>query len=170
MALKVKRIRRVAVAVLDIEAALERYKMLFNIDPFDWGEEAELKYKWVAFRFGSEGDNQCSMEFLSPMNDPDGEVLIGKFIKKKGEGLYMVTLEMEEDNKTFEVQLNDMGITASWGNANFTEGPGLHELDRVLHQPERRVRRIVYPCPRCSQVPAQRRGDTQVPGLNGQSS
>ncbi len=124
MALKVNRIRRIAVAVIDIEAAVERYKMLFDIDPFDWGEEPDLKYKWVAFRFGSQGESQCSMEFLSPMNDPDGEVLIGKFIKKKGEGLYMVTLEMEENNKTFEMQLNDMGIAPSWGNANFPDGPG----------------------------------------------
>ena len=123
MALKVKRIRRIAIAVLDIEAALERYKMLFDIDPYDWGEAPDLKYKWVAFRFGSDGENQCSMEFLSPMNDPEGEMLIGKFIKKKGEGLYMVTIEMEEKNKTFEMELKGMGIEPSWGNAAFTEGP-----------------------------------------------
>ncbi|MFH1775231.1 MAG: VOC family protein [Chloroflexota bacterium] len=123
MALKVKRIRRVAVAVVDIEGAAERYKQLFDIDPFDWGEVPELKYKWIAFRFGSEGASQCSMEFLSPMNDPDGEVLIGKFIRKRGEGLYMVTLEMEEDNKTFEAQLSGMGIKPSWGNAVFEDGP-----------------------------------------------
>ena len=63
------------------------------------------------------------MEFLSPMNDPEGETLIGKFIKKKGEGLYMVTLEMEEDNKTFEYDLTQMGIQPTWGNAYFEEGP-----------------------------------------------
>jgi len=123
MALKVKRIKRIAVAVLDIEAALERFNKLFGIDPFDWGDVPDLKYKWVAFRLGSEGDNQCTMEFLSPMNDPEGEQLIGKFIKRRGEGLYMVTLEMEEENKTFEVQLKEMGIEPSWGNAFFQEGP-----------------------------------------------
>ena len=123
MAIKVNRIRRVAVAVTDIDAALERYKKLFDIDPFDWGEEPEHRYKWVAFRFGSQGDAQCSMEFLSPMNDPEGETLIGKFIKKRGEGLYMVTLEMEEDNKTFEYDLTQMGIQPTWGNAYFEEGP-----------------------------------------------
>lgn len=123
MALNIRRIRRIAVAVLDIEAAIERYKKLFNIDPFDWGEAPDLKYKWVAFRFGTEGANQCSMEFLSPMNDPDGEVLIGKFIKKRGEGVYMVTLEMEDDNKTFEAELRGMGIEPSWGNAYFNDGP-----------------------------------------------
>ncbi len=123
MALKINRIRRIAVAVKDIDAALEKYKKLFDIDPFDWGEATEEQYKWVSFRFGKDGANQCSMEFLSPMNDPDGEVLIGKFIKNKGEGLYMVTLEMEEDNKTFEMQMKDMGIQPSWGNAFFTEGP-----------------------------------------------
>ena len=32
-------------------------------------------------------------------------------------------LEMEEDNKTFELQLKDMGIEPSWGNAYFNEGP-----------------------------------------------
>jgi len=123
LSLKVRRIRRIAVAVKDIQAAVERYNKLFNIDPFDWGEVPEHKYKWVAFRLGTEGDSQCSMEFLSPMNDPEGEVLIGKFIKNRGEGLYMVTLEMEEDNKTFEAQLKDMGIEPSWGNAYFRNGP-----------------------------------------------
>jgi hypothetical protein len=63
------------------------------------------------------------MEFLSPMDDPDGEVLIGKFIKNRGEGLYMVTLEMEEENKVFEAQLSDMGFQPSWGNAYFGDGP-----------------------------------------------
>ena len=58
MALEVNRIRRIAVAVLDIEAAVERYKKLFDIDPFDWGEETDLKYKWVAFRFGKDGANR----------------------------------------------------------------------------------------------------------------
>ncbi len=123
MALKINRIRRIAVAVLDIEAATERYKKLFDIDPFDWGQEPDLKYKWVAFRFGARGADQCSMEFLSPMNDPEGEFLIGKFIKNRGEGLYMVTLEMEEENKIFEAQLKGMGIEPSWGNAYFQEGP-----------------------------------------------
>jgi hypothetical protein len=124
MALKVKKIKRVAVAVKDIEGAVAQYKKLFNIDPFDWGTVPDLKYKWVAFRIGSEGDSQCTMEFLSPMNDPKGEVLIGKFIRKRGDGLYMITLDMEENNKTFEMQLNGMGIEPSWGNANFSDGPG----------------------------------------------
>ncbi|MFC2032797.1 VOC family protein [Chloroflexota bacterium] len=136
MALEVKRIRRVAVAVVDIEAAVERYKQLFDIDPFDWGEEPELKYKWVAFRFGEDGASQCSMEFLSPMNDPDGEVLIGKFIKKRGEGLYMVTLEMKDDNKTFEAQLTDMGFKPSWGNAYFKDGPDYHSWTESYINPK----------------------------------
>jgi len=123
MPVKVRRIRRVAVAVTDIDAALERYKTLFDIDPYDWGEETTHKYKWVAFRFGSEGEAQCTMEFLSPMNDPKGEYLIGKFIRKRGEGLYMVTLEMEDDNKVFEAELSEMGFKPTWGNAYFEEGP-----------------------------------------------
>ena len=113
MPLNIKRIRRIAVAVKDIDAAIERYKSLFGIEPYDWGEATEERYKWAAFRIGSQGDGQCTMEFLSPMNDPDGEVLIGKYIRKRGEGLYMVTLEMEDDNQTFEAQLSGMGIEPS---------------------------------------------------------
>ena len=37
MALNIKRIRRIAIAVLDIEDAVNQFKKLFNIDPFDWG-------------------------------------------------------------------------------------------------------------------------------------
>ena len=136
MALEVNRITRIAVAVLDIEAAIERYKKLFDIDPFDWGEETDLKYKWVSFRFGKDGANQCSMEFLSPMNDPEGEVLIGKFIKNRGEGLYMVTLEMEEDNKSLELQLKDMGIEPSWGTACWQDGPDYEKWTESYIKPK----------------------------------
>jgi hypothetical protein len=124
MALNIKRIRRIAVAVLDIENAVSQFKRLFNIDPFDWGEVPELKYKWVAFRFGTDGANQCSMEFLSPMNDPNGTTLIGKFIRKRGEGLYMVTLESEEtDVKASEAKMREMGVEPSYENAHFLDGP-----------------------------------------------
>ena len=70
------------------------------------------------------------------MNDPDGEVLIGKFIRKRGEGLYMVTLEMEDDNKTFETQLSGMGIEPSWGNAHFDEGPDYKKWTESYIKPQ----------------------------------
>ena len=73
MAIKIKKIQRIAVAVKDLDAAIEKWKKMLGIEPFIYGIAENEKYHWCAFEVG-EGD--CSMEFLSPWNDPEGEVLI----------------------------------------------------------------------------------------------
>ena len=47
--IKIKNIQRIAVAVLDLDAAVEKYKKLFGIVPFNYGIAKSEKYHWVAF-------------------------------------------------------------------------------------------------------------------------
>ena len=56
------------------------------------------------------------MEFLSPWNDPDGEVLIGKIIRERGEGLYMVTLRTAGTADETVDAMHELGIKPSWGS------------------------------------------------------
>ncbi len=120
--IEIKRIKRIAVEVKDLEKSVETFKKLFGIQPFHHGIEPEEKYWWTAFKLG-EGD--CTMEFLSPWHDPEGEMLIGRFIKKRGEGLYMVTLETEGSGDAVLAQLKETGIKPSWGEKSW-ENIGEH--------------------------------------------
>lgn len=111
--IKIRQIKRIAVAVKDLDAAIENYKKMFGIVPFTYGIAKDEKYHWCAFEFG---DGDCTMEFLSPWNDPDGEVLIGKFIREHGEGLYMVTLQTAGTADETVDAIKELGIKPSWGS------------------------------------------------------
>ena len=111
--IKIKNIQRIAIAVKNLDAAVEKYKTLFGVVPFNYGIVEKEKYHWCAFEIG---EGQCTMEFLSPWNDPDGEVLIGKFIRQRGEGLYMVTLRTEGTADETVDAMKELGIEPSWGS------------------------------------------------------
>jgi hypothetical protein len=112
----IKRVKRVAVAVKDLDQAIENWKGLFGIKPFMRGDVPEDKYSFCAFHIGQDrGDDKVTIEFLSPLNDPDTESLIGKFIEKRGEGLYMITLETIGSSDDVDIQLEETGLEGSWG-------------------------------------------------------
>lgn len=116
--IKIKNIHRIAIAVRDLEASVERFKKLFGIVPFNYGIAKAEKYHWVAFEMG---EGQCTMEFLSPWQDPNGEVLIGKFIRERGEGLYMVTLRTEGSADETVNAMRELGIQPSWGSVAWND-------------------------------------------------
>ena len=131
--IRIKRVKRMAVAVKDLDAAIENWKKLFGIQPFQRGEEPEHSYAFAAFNIGNtRGDGEMTIEFLSPMNDPKGEVLIGRFIREHGEGLYMVTLETEGSADEVVDEIKALGLTPAWDGqqmewrAEHMEGLGLN--------------------------------------------
>lgn len=129
--IRIKRVKRIAVAVKDLDKAVENWKRLFGIRPFQRGEESNDKYAWVAFEIGdTRGDGEMTVEFLAPFNDPNGEMLIGKFIKNKGEGLYMITLETEGTSEEVDVEFEKTGIKPSWGGRlkQWTKEHGMGEV------------------------------------------
>jgi len=114
--IRIRRVKRIAIVVRDLDGAVENWKRLFGIRPFQEGEEPKDRYAWVAFDIGNtRGDGEMTIEFLSPLNDPNGEMLIGKFIKNRGEGLYMITLETEGASEDVDVELRETGCEPSWG-------------------------------------------------------
>ena len=116
--IRIKRIKRIAVVVKDLEAAEANWKKMFGIQPFLRGYEPEDGYAFVGFWVGdTRGDGQTNMEFLSPVNDPNGEKVIGRFLKNRGEGIYMITLETEGTSEQVDIEMKETGIEASWGGA-----------------------------------------------------
>ncbi len=115
---KIKNIQRIAVAVKDLDASIAQYKKLFGIVPFNYGIAKKENYHWCAFEMG---EGQCTMEFLSPWEDPNMEGIIGKFIKKRGEGLYMVTLRTAGDAKEVVASMKELGIAPSWGSVGWND-------------------------------------------------
>ncbi len=123
--IRIKRVKRVSIAVRDLEASVQKWTKLFGIKPYQKGEEPEDRYAFVAFQIGNtRGDGETTLEFLAPWNDPKGEMLIGKFIKKRGEGLYMITLETEGTGEEVESEIKKTGIESGWGGRlkHWTEG------------------------------------------------
>lgn len=114
--IRIKRVKRIAVAVKDLDQAVKNWQRLFGVQTFQVGQEPEDKYHWAAFEIGNtRGDGEMTMEFLAPLNDPEGETLIGKFVKNRGEGLYMITLETEGTAEEVAREIKQTGLTPSWG-------------------------------------------------------
>ena len=114
----IKRVRRIAVAVKDLDSAIENYKKLFGVVPFLYGVADSENYHWCAFEIG---EGECTMEFLSPWNDPDGKAIIGKFIRNRGEGLYMVTLETAGTADETVDAMREVGVKPSWGSVGWDD-------------------------------------------------
>lgn len=127
----IKRVKRIAVAVKDLKASVENWQRLFGVRPFQVGEEPQDKYAWVAFEIGdTSGAGEMTIEFLSPLNDPKGETLIGKFIRERGEGLYMITLETAGTAEQVDLEFTKTGIKPSWGG-RMKEWTGAEGMDKV---------------------------------------
>ena len=74
-----------SVVVRDLEAAIERYTKLFGVKVHHRGESKEFGFKNAILPLGN-----GHIEFLEP-TDPNKAV--GKFLAKKGEGVYLVGFE-----------------------------------------------------------------------------
>ena len=116
--IRIKNIQRIAVAAKDLDATIAKYKKLFGIVPFNYGIAKEEKYHWCAFEMG---EGQCTMEVLSPYEDPNVEGIITKYIDKYGEGLYMVTLRTEDNAENVVSSMKELGLNPSWGSVGWED-------------------------------------------------
>jgi hypothetical protein len=121
--IKIKRIQRIALACEDLEGTVAKYKKLFGIVPFNYGIAKGENYHWVAFEMG---EGEVTMELLCPYNDTKREGIISKYIDKKGQGLYMMTLRTEStDAAEVVAQMREAGVEPSWGSIGW-ENPLLN--------------------------------------------
>ena len=59
--IRIKRIKRVSIAVKDLEASVLKWRKLFGIKPYQRGEEPEDKYAFVAFQIrNTRGDGETT--------------------------------------------------------------------------------------------------------------
>jgi len=77
-----------SIVVKDLEAAIDRYSKLFGVSVHKRGESKEFGFKNAILPLGN-----GHIEFLEP-TDPDKPV--GKFLAKKGEGVYLVGFECKD--------------------------------------------------------------------------
>lgn len=110
--IRIKRINRIAIAVKDLDAAVENWKKLFDVKPTIRGAEPGDRLEWVALNIG---EGEATIELYSPLNDPNGEMPVGKFIKEHGEGVYMMTLETVGSSSEVVEEFSKTGIKPAWG-------------------------------------------------------
>ena len=77
-----------SIVVKDLEAAIDRYTKLFGLKVHTRGESKEFGFKNAILPLG-----HGHIEFLEP-TDPNKAV--GKFLAKKGEGVYLVGFEAKD--------------------------------------------------------------------------
>jgi hypothetical protein len=118
MTIKIKRVQRIAVAVKDLDASLAKWKEVLGIEPFQYGIAEKELYHWCAFEIG---EGEATMEFLSPWHDPKMEGIIGKYIKKRGEGLYMVTMRTAGSADETVDAMRELDIEPSWGSVGWKD-------------------------------------------------
>lgn len=83
----IRRIDHVAVCVPDVDAALEKWRDLFGLEPCDRGVSDELRTEAALLPLG-----ESCIELGSPHGaNPE----LAKFLEKRGPGLHHVALEVE---------------------------------------------------------------------------
>ena len=86
--MKVLGIDHIAIAVKDLDKAIETFKRVLNSEPIRIEEVPEEKVKIAMFKVG-----EVSIELLQALS-PDSA--IAKFIEKRGEGLHHIALRVDD--------------------------------------------------------------------------
>ena len=89
-----RHIHHVCIAVRDIEATLESYTALFDLEEAEIQDIEDQGVRAALVRIGGSG-----LEFIEP-TDPDGG--IARFVEKRGEGLHHVCFEVDDLQKTLD--------------------------------------------------------------------
>lgn len=83
-----------AVAVRDLDAALEMFKALYGVEPLYRETVAEQDVEEAMLPLGG-----SYLQFLMPLS-PDGPV--GRFIERRGEGLHHVAIQVADIDAALE--------------------------------------------------------------------
>jgi len=90
-----KKVRAIHVAVNDLEEAKKLYADNFGLEAFNSGELPLLGIKNAFLQVGD-----AVIEFIEPLNREEGPV--SKFLDTRGEGIYMIALEVDNIDAAIE--------------------------------------------------------------------
>jgi len=97
-------ISHIGIAVSDLEAAVERFRLIADGPPSDIVEVTDQKVR-VAL-FGGARDGSARIELVAPTSDDSP---VTGFIKKRGEGLHHLCVYVDDIEKTLG-QLKAAGV------------------------------------------------------------
>jgi methylmalonyl-CoA/ethylmalonyl-CoA epimerase len=99
----IKGIRDLSIAVSDLDVAMDDFKVKFGLEPTAMQEEGRppVQVRVALYSWGAIG--------LALMQSSEPGSPIDKFIKRRGEGLFSVTLEVD-DIKTAVAELSKHGV------------------------------------------------------------
>lgn len=99
----VKKLDHVAIAVKNLDEALETYEKLFGLKPEKIEDVTDQKVKAAILPIG----NGSEIELIQPVDNESG---VAKFLEKKGEGIHHIALEVENVDQELK-SLAAQGVT-----------------------------------------------------------
>jgi methylmalonyl-CoA/ethylmalonyl-CoA epimerase len=105
----------IGIAVKDLDAAMDLYTKIFNVDSFHRERVEDQGVEIASFEL-----NGVRIELTAPTND---ETPIGKFIAKRGEGIHHVAFRSDAIGDDLAT-MSENGINL----INATPQPGAHDM------------------------------------------
>ncbi len=105
----------IGIAVKDLDAAMDLYTKIFNVDSFHRERVEDQGVEIASFEL-----NGVRIELTAPTND---DTPIGKFIAKRGEGIHHVAFRSDAIADDLSA-MNENGINL----INTTPQPGAHDM------------------------------------------
>jgi methylmalonyl-CoA/ethylmalonyl-CoA epimerase len=122
----IKKIDHIAIAVKNLDDALELYKNLFNIEP---SKIETIPLQGVKAALLPIGD-ACEIELLEPIDPQSG---IAKFLEHRGEGIHHICLEVEDvDSELSRLEQKGVQLIDKQGRPGLTGKVGfLHPKSTI---------------------------------------
>jgi len=98
----IKKVAHIAIAVKNLDKALELYKNLFDIEPSKVETIPQQGVKAALLPVGYDSE----IELLEPIDSQSG---IAKFLEQRGEGIHHICLEVEDVDSELS-QLQQKGV------------------------------------------------------------
>ncbi len=111
--MKVLGIDHIAIAVKELDKAVETFKKILGIDPIKIEEVPEEKVRIAMFKVGD--------VYIELLQGIDPESPVTKFIEKRGEGIHHIALRIESAEKASE-ELRAMGLNVLYEKPKVVSG------------------------------------------------
>lgn len=124
------------IAVSDLQAALAKYEALLGVKA-NYLEESDFAFPGIQGAFLNVNGVVFNILTSNDENSP-----VGRFLKKNGEGILLVSLEVDDaDSEVERIRANGMQpvlkktAEGSFGKANFIHPKSMHGVQIEIFQP-----------------------------------